>query len=313
MKTFIRATEVWVPTRDRALLELAGGLYGTASQFGAINRSMCFARGEGLPGRAWDEGSPIVLKNLEGSYFLRGVAARAAGLTCAIAVPLFLSDVLSAVLVFFCGDPEAHAGAIELWHNDPRVASDMTLVDGYYGTTSPAFESISHDTYLPRGSGLPGLAWQRGAAVLIDDLGNSGRFLRAGNATDVGMQRGLAIPCTTQSNETYVMTFLAGSATPIARRIESWTPDETRQKLRMNFGLCERVGHLPTSHGEIVLGSGQGVIGRAFSSGVPSVSEDASTEPGSIGVSAAAADLTSLVAIPIVSDDQVTEVAVLYF
>jgi hypothetical protein len=31
MKTFIRATEVWVPTGDRALLELAGGLYGTAS------------------------------------------------------------------------------------------------------------------------------------------------------------------------------------------------------------------------------------------------------------------------------------------
>ena len=127
MKTFIRAAEVWVPSRDRALLEFAGGLYGIASQFGSISRSMCFGRCEGLPGRAWDEGRPIVLKNLEGSYFLRAIAARAAGLTCAIAIPVFLCDVLSAVVVFFCGDPEAHAGAIELWHNDPRDRKSTRL------------------------------------------------------------------------------------------------------------------------------------------------------------------------------------------
>jgi len=126
MATFIKATEVWVPTRDRARLELAGGLYGTAYQFGALSRSMSFARGEGLPHRTWDEGRPIVLKDLVSSYFLRGVAARAAGLTCAIAMPLFRRDVLSAVLVFFCGDPGTGAGEIELWHHDARVASDKT-------------------------------------------------------------------------------------------------------------------------------------------------------------------------------------------
>jgi len=40
------------------------------------------------PGRAWDTGHPIVLKDLEGSYFRRATAARAAGLTCGIAMTM---------------------------------------------------------------------------------------------------------------------------------------------------------------------------------------------------------------------------------
>jgi hypothetical protein len=156
------------------------------------------------------------------------------------------------------------------------------------------------------------VARQRGEAVLIDDVGRSGRFLRAPDATASGMQRGLAIPRATRGNETYVVTLLAGAATPIARRIEIWRPDARRQTLHMNFGPCEPIGAMPTPHGEIVLGSGPSAIGRAFLSGVASICEAAGTESKSIGASAAAA-LSSLVAIPIVCDDEVTEVTVLYF
>jgi hypothetical protein len=51
--TFIRMAEVWMPDAGRRLLDLGGGLYGHARRFGALGRSMCFDRGEGLPDEAW--------------------------------------------------------------------------------------------------------------------------------------------------------------------------------------------------------------------------------------------------------------------
>ena len=78
MRTFIRIAEVWVPSEDEGLLELAGGLFDSAPAFGAITRRMCFG---------------------VGSYFRRAAAARAEGLSCAVACPIFLGDVLTCVVV----------------------------------------------------------------------------------------------------------------------------------------------------------------------------------------------------------------------
>lgn len=313
MNSFIKACEVWTPTPDGSMLEFSSGLFGDATAFGAISRGMCFGRGEGLPGRAWEEGRPIMLKQLSGSYFRRGAAAEAAGLRCAVAMPVFVEERLSAVLVFFCGDAEASAGAIELWRNNPRVSTDMTLVDGHFGAGGGQLEGLSRDTYLPRGTGLPGMAWQRGAAVLIDDLGQSNRFLRGDDTTALGIKRGLAIPCPSQGDENHVLNFLSASATPIARRIESWAPNADGSALQRLFGFCEGEGALPAGDDGPSLASATGSIARAFASSVPQVNTDARTEPQGLGEAAAAASLGSLLAIPLVSDGSVGEVVVLYF
>ncbi|HEX3141672.1 MAG TPA: GAF domain-containing protein [Rhizobacter sp.] len=315
MNTLIKAVEVWLPTADRSLLEFGGGLFGAAIGFGASSRGMCFGRGEGLPGRAWFDGRPIVLKQLEGSYFRRAEAAREAGYTCAIAVPVFVAEQLTAVMVFFCGgtdaEQNAHDGAVELWRNNARVTSDMTLVDGYFGgEAAEHFEPMTRETYLPRGSGLPGMAWQKGAAVLIDDLGQAGKFVRADSAADVGINRGLAFPCGSSSSDAYVLALLSTTQTPIAKRIECWAPDDSRNGLQRVFGFCEIEGGLRASEGGTVLA---GAIGKAFASGVPVINEDAGTEPGSVGAGAKAAGLASLAALPVVCDGEVSEVVALYF
>ena len=113
LKTFIRATEIWLPSSDGLLLEFGGGLFAGAAHFAAISRAMCFGRAEGLPGSAWEEGRPILLKQFEGSNFRRTAAAKAAGLGCAVALPMFLGDRLTSVLVFFCSDNAAQGGALE--------------------------------------------------------------------------------------------------------------------------------------------------------------------------------------------------------
>jgi hypothetical protein len=117
---------------------------------------------------------------------------------------------------------QAEVGAVELWRNDPRVTPDMTLADGYYGATPGSFEAASTDTYLERGTGLPGLAWQHEASVYFADLSNATAFPRAAAAASAGIRSGMAFPCPVPGRENYAVSLLWPSAVPAALRIESW-------------------------------------------------------------------------------------------
>lgn len=294
MSTFIRIAEVWVPSPDGTLLELAGGLFEAAPAFGAISRQMCFGRAEGLPGRAWDEGRPILLSRLEGSVFLRVQAAQAAGLGCALALPIFRGDALTSVVVLLCGSDEQQVGAIELWHNDPRIQTDLTLAEGYFGADAPDLESLSRDAYLPRGAGLPGEAWQRDAAVFVDNIGSSRNFLRTQTASSAGIVRALALPCSTRTHQTWVLSLLSSQRTPIARRVESWLLADDGTRLQRGFGYCESVGGpLPAGAPTALDPAALGPIGTAWCTGVAQAAN-------------------GLLALPLMSDDSVSEVVALH-
>jgi hypothetical protein len=308
LKTFIRVVEVWVPDAEQSLLEFGGGLYGSAARFGMASRSMCFGRGEGLPGRCWDEGRPMVLTELDPSVFRRSEQARAEGLTCGIALPVFAGDVLKAVFVIFCGDDDEHAGAIELWRNDPAESREMTLDDGYYGSTADAFEFMSRRTSFHKGIGLPGMAWEAGAPVFLPDLGKSGRFLRADSAIKVGINRGFAFPVANQGDDNYVLAFLSALATPLVRRLEVWSPAGSDGALYLSEGFCETHGLLQASTDSAVA-PGQGVVGRAFATAVPMVTERAADEPGPVGTTG----WTSVAALPMLRHGRVTAVVAWYF
>jgi hypothetical protein len=299
--TFIRVIEVWVPDADGALLELGGAWYGTATRFGALSRRMCFGRGEGLPGQAWEAGRPIVLKAFEGSAFRRTQAAHADGLSCGIALPVFDGATLKAVVLIFCGDSETEAGAIELWRNQPAQSKDLLLDDGYYGATGDAFEFISRRTAFRKGTGLPGLAWESGLPVFMGDLGRGGRFLRADSAQKVGINRGFAIPCATPDPDVYVMAFLSALATPIVRRFETWLPDPAGTHLLRREGFCEAAGPLDTGSLADRVDAGEGALGRAFARGVPEVG------------ASSAAGLSTLVALPVLQAGRVAAVVAWHF
>jgi hypothetical protein len=272
-KTFIRAVEYWVPSADGSLLECGGGLFGISRRFEAATRPLCFGRGEGLPGHAWESGRPIMLKALDGSYFRRAAVARAEGLTCAIALPIFVADQLRAVTVLFCGDDEDHAGAIELWRNQPEESTDMTLVDGYYGTTGDTFEFISRSTSFRRGTGLPGRTWERQAPVFLEDLGRGSGFLRAESAVKVGINQGFAIPCAALNGDHYVMAFLSALGTPIARRVDVFEPDAQRTQLRHSFGFAGTSAQVAAQApvAPVVFDS---PAGQVFATGTPAIERD---------------------------------------
>lgn len=264
MKTFVRVVESWVPGTDSGLIEFSGGVFGDARRFQAATEGMVFGRGEGLPGQAWEQGVPILLPTLEGSYFRRAAAAKADGLTCGLALPTYRGDTLACVTLLFCGDDEHHAGAIELWRNEPAQGVDMTLVDGYYGTTGDTFEFISRSTRFRRGTGLPGAAWERGGAVLMPDLGKGSGFLRSDSAVKVGINRGFAWPCSTIDGNHHVLAFLSALATPIARRLELWEPPSPGAALRQVLAFSEPDGQLLQGSSE----SAPAFVQQAFETGV---------------------------------------------
>ena len=313
MKTFIRVVEVWLPSADGSLLEFGSGLYGHARGFGAISQHMVFGRGEGLPGRAWESGHPIILKRLSDSYFLRARAAAAEGLTCAIALPQFDRQQLKSVLLIFCGDDALHAGAIELWRNEPSRSPDMTLAEGYYGGAAEVFAFMSKHTSFRKGFGLPGLAWESGLPMFMPDLGKGSRFLRGDTAAKVGINRGLAIPCSSTGSDSFVMAFLSALDTPIARRIETWLPDPDYRHLLRDSGFCETQGELRRADLAERIERGEGALGRALASGVPVINEQVRDEPGSAGAAARTAKLSALVALPLWHGDRVVAIVAWYF
>ncbi len=312
MKTFIKVTEVWAPTKSRTQLEFADGLYGPLKAFRESSEQLRFNYDEGLPGKAWAARHPIILKNFENSYFLRTEAASSAGLTCGIAVPVFAGDFLLAVLVFFCGDDEEHVGAIELWRNDSAESYELGLVDGYFGAEE-YFALLSQQTKFRRGFGLPGIVWKTGMPLIMPDLGRSHTFLRRDSALKVGINKGLGIPCLHDPGQVYVMTFLSALGTPIARRVEIWTPNEKGDGLTFHSGDCDRNPNLAADYKSISLARGESAIGKVWLTGTPSVCENLATDSTLIGRSARTADLDAIVAMPVIERSGLKAVVAWYF
>ncbi len=274
-KTFIQVTEVWVPEGDR--LVLAAGDYGNLEAFAEASRRSNFGHGEGLPGKAWADARPVVLKGFDGSYFKRIEAAREAGLTTAVAVPIFAGTTLKAVLVVLCGDDGDRTGAIEVWRAREGL---MRLADGYYGAAKH-FEWVSQHTQFPKGQGLPGAVWAAETPMLFRDLGSGYRFMRAESAGKAGLTTGLGLPVPVPGSERFVLTLLSARGTPIARRFEIWDAREAgRGGVKLVDGLCARDGALWSDAEDRRVAPWKGPIGKVAATGVPAVETGAATAAG---------------------------------
>lgn len=302
-RTFIQVSEVWVP--EGGVLKLVEGSYGDLTAFEETSRGTEFAKGEGLPGKAWAEERPVVLKGFDGSYFKRTEAAAEAGLTSAVAMPIFDEDELKAVLVVLCGDDDARTGAIEVWEEKDGL---LLLDDGYYGAAKH-FEWVSQHTSFPKGQGLPGGVWVSGHPMLMRDLGSGYRFIRAESAGEAGLTTGLGLPVPVPHDKTYVMTLLSARGTPIARRFELWDARKARagdNAALLVDGICAREGTLgdPDNAGnERRVTAFQGAIGRVIGTGLPVV------QSGQAGLSAG---YSTMVAVPIHKGGELAHIVAWY-
>jgi hypothetical protein len=312
MKTFIRFVELWVPDHTRTKLEFGGCLCSAEyAEFKAVSENALFAYDEGLPGKAWASGHPVILTKFANSYFKRTDEAIEAGLTCGVALPVFAGEFLMAVMVLFCGDDEKHVGAIELWHNDAEQSHEMALVDGYYGTAD-MFEFNSRHTRFPRGFGLPGRTWKVGMPLIVKDLHNSKAFLRWEQASEIGINCGVGIPYHTGERETWVMTFLSAQATPIALRFEIWVPNEARDALVFHSGDCSKGADLASLYAGKSIGKGEGSIGGAWATGMPAINEHLKVDGCVAAALARTAGMNQIVVLPVIEGARLKAVLAWY-
>ncbi len=300
MKTFIRVVELWVPDRTRTHLEYGGGLCSAEyEEFRALSEHTLFAYDEGLPGKAWASGHPIILTKFADFYFKRTDEAKEAGLTCGVALPVFAGEFLMAVMVLFCGDDAKHVGAIELWHNDPERSHEMSFVDGYYGTAD-MFEFNSRHTKFPRGFGLPGRTWKANMPLIIADLHNAKRFLRWEEASEIGINCGVGIPYKGANDETWVVSFLSAQATPIAHRFEIWVPNDARDALIFESGNCSAGTDLSAAYASKHIRKGEGSIGGAWSTGMPGINDSLKKDSTIAAEAARKIGLNQITVLPII-------------
>lgn len=95
---------VWLPADGRVLRpsDIAAGAGAVAQRFLEVTTALQFAAGEGLPGRAWQDGSPIWIDDLiDDRTFVRAEAARALHLRTAVAFPVLVDGETRAVVELF--------------------------------------------------------------------------------------------------------------------------------------------------------------------------------------------------------------------
>lgn len=306
--TFIQVAEVWVPEGDR--LVMAAGDYNGLAAFEEASRQTSFGKGEGLPGKAWAEGRPVVLTEFDGSYFKRIAAAAEAGLTSAVAIPVFDGDTLKSVLVVLCGDDDNRTGAIEVWTTD--ADGMLKLNEGYYGAAKE-FEFVSKHTQFPRGQGLPGGVWAAKAPILMRDLGSGYKFVRASAAGKAGLTTGIGVDVPVPGDKPFVLTLLSALGTPIARRFEIWDARKSRMgnsgQAVLIDGICEREGPLWKDDGDGLnseaptVGAWKGPVGQVVGSGLPVVSRGGAGLP---------AGYESFVGLPIHRDGALSHIVAWY-
>lgn len=269
MKHFIKATEIWELNSFKTELVLTKGIYGNFKEFEEKSSEYSFKYNEGLPGQAWAKKHPIIITNLEDSVFQRTQIANKINITAAIAMPIFIGEYLQAVVVFLCGDCEEHSGAIELWHANPNRRNEMALVDGYYGTMEE-FEWISRNIKIMKSQGLPGGVWKNKMPVIMKNLGESATFMRASKAAKVGITTALAIPTWIDEEDGYVMTFLSGKNTPIARRFEIWIPSNDELKFLDGYSIGDI--DLFETHRTTTYKKNSSILGKVWETGHPILS-----------------------------------------
>ncbi|MFU8788707.1 MAG: GAF domain-containing protein [Methylobacter sp.] len=305
MNTFIKVTEIWIPTKDRTRLEFSAGLYGALNEFRVASEKESFAYDEGLPGKAWAAGHPVVLTEFDHSYFKRTKSAKKAGLTCGIAIPVFAGEFLMAVVVFLCGDDRHHAGAIEVWSNSLERHTELVVVDGYYGTLDD-FERLSRSVKFAKGSGLPGQVWATGMPVLIEDMGLAPAFTRSADGKKAGITTALGIPVSVDANQVYIMIFLSAKATPIAQRLQIWVPDEKGERLLCQSGYSKQNDELAEIFETISVRKGDGLLGRVWLTGVPAIRNNA-------GYAVVEGRLNSMLAMPVIDGGKLKAVVTFLF
>ncbi|MEM6259602.1 MAG: GAF domain-containing protein [Planctomycetota bacterium] len=228
----------------------------------------------------------------------------------AVLWPVLDRDRVSSVIVLYLHAGPQTALATELWQGRPG-RSELCLEQSSY-TGLDRFAKLSPHIAFPKGSGLPGQAWQTNLPQIDADLTGSDTFMRSSGARSEGLEVGYAIPCIDGTSLQSVGLFMSGNQQPLAKTYETWVPGQRGGSLRLSCvdGAYIHSPALERASRSIDVPAGDTWIGRAWATRKPEVVCD-STGKALERRGASEDGITSGIAIPIIVLDDVAAVAVL--
>lgn len=305
----VKAIEVWVPDEEQATLVLAQSCYRDAFAFRDASQNMRFARGEGLPGRVWQEKAPAFLKDLITTEFVRADIAGVDGVTTAVGLPVFESGEVVAVVLLLLDTRQQTNAAFERWRFEPNHGG-LRLSAGTY-INCERLRRISEFLVLPPGEGMPGLCADQSRSVLISQLNEDGNVVRGLALAAEGMVSGLALPLTDSGLEVPdVFLLFNARSMPVFSLMQHWKPGVNGDDITLTAEHIGGVATLSSQLSGLSDPDGTGLAATAFRTARPAVVGNGSASD-SIVRSQDRHTLTLGLAIPTIVNGQVTAVTVL--
>ncbi len=129
------------------------------------------------------------------------------------------------------------AAAMEVWHA-AAGAAHLELDRAWYSTAAAPLAGLSRAMHIGWGSGLPGMAAELSAPVLLQDLAHSETFLRSYSAARTRLHHGLALPV---EGGRAAVVLMSAEAAPLALRTVLLSCGEPP---RLLAGHCREEGNL---------------------------------------------------------------------
>jgi hypothetical protein len=195
----------------------------------------------------------------------------------------------------------------EIWTPTGRVKEPvLELSASYYGDLESFKLASTNVTFAP-GVGLPGRVWASKRPILIEDLSDQTRFVRAAAAVAAGLSVGLGIPLLDGDSVRAVVTLLCTGGV-----IEIWSPNADGTALTLRAGSYSNAAAFGAVSQGMSFASGEGLPGKVWATRAPLIFKDLATSATFSRKEAAhAAGLTVGLGIPIFHGDTVVDVVLL--
>lgn len=241
----LKGIEIWTPESDTQALELEQSAYRDATGFKQVSAGIRFCRGEGLPGRIWQQQTPMFMRELIKTEFLRAAEANIAGMTTALGFPIFCDEQVQSVIVLLLETKGNSKATFESWRVDPD-SQQLRLIGGTY-INCEGLRRLSEFVHLPVGEGIPGVT-----------AANARPYVSCHPSEDRNAVRGLAIEAQDLSTVIGIPLTDSGAAIsdvflcmnsrsePVFNFIQTWRP--VNQGLQLTAEIQDGV---PSLHAQI--------------------------------------------------------------
>ena len=305
----VKGIEIWSPSPDGSHLALQQASYRDAYALQDASQGMTFEKGEGLPGRIWDQRSPAFLKELITTAFVRSDVADAAGVTTAVGLPIFCEGRIQSIVLLLLDSRHQMKAAFESWQFDSN-AGGLRLAAGTY-INCERLRRSSEFLVLPYGEGLAGVAAEDSRPYVGARFSDDANVVRGIALAGEQLISGVAVPLTDSGAPTSdIFILLNSQTTQMFSLLQLWKPSPDGRDLKLAAEFVDGVASLSSQTSAVTSRPDRGIAGDAWMKRSPVVAGNGSVS-SSIVRCHEAHTLSIGLAIPTIVNGQVTAVTVM--